>query len=517
MPSQELLNFVQASLKAGKSINDIQLELVTNGWRAEDIQEVLNHFNNQNATQTSSTNFNKFLYPMSKIFPKFKNLKTLFLILVLLLIVTAGIFVGSMNKNAKSVTVSKDQEGADKSGFGSLIPQINNPKLTTVKNSQFRLFLKTIPQERNRFTYKLSLVSPDGKLVKTIDTKYQLVLKASLGNMWLLAETFTSCVGSDRDLDIENMTKYCNYWLLHSDGTFNQVVESFNKELVAELGGSQEMEHFFPVSEEDVLYQRCNNADGCKIIKVNLVAGQKQDIPLKGNYEFFDILGVNQDIGKVYLKDSFPRSEQEYRDKIFHLLTVDLKIGQVVDEALKGVSSYYNKYWISPNGKYIAYVIDAGNAVEIFDVEKKQNYTMKLPEGWITSSLGGDTLPTPIWSPDGSKFLFESYFVPLNANEMRATKDIVAYIDVRSRSYVKIYEVDIEKDIIDNEKTKGDYHHQLNGLGWLDNNIAQFSSYRYNNRETNILTISNYEFDTKSKKLMEITSEYGQLLGLYYF
>ncbi|HSW48159.1 MAG TPA: hypothetical protein VLG67_03695 [Candidatus Saccharimonadales bacterium] len=54
MVTQDLLNYVQDSLKAGKNINDIQLELVTSGWQAEDIQEALQQVGGGSTAPVSS-------------------------------------------------------------------------------------------------------------------------------------------------------------------------------------------------------------------------------------------------------------------------------------------------------------------------------------------------------------------------------------------------------------------------------------------------------------------------------
>lgn len=516
MVNQDLLNFVNESLKSGKSVNDIELELVTNGWQAEDIQEALGQAGNPTSPQANAVNPNISFSQVNKHLSILGNIKLIIPATIIIVLVIAGLIVTNSNKKSQQQSETKSQNTTQRFGFDSLIPQASQQKIDTAVDPSYRLFLKTVPGAGRKATYQLTLISPDGKLVKTIDIPYKVVLKASLKNMWLFGETFTSCVSSI-DHDPDDMTKACNFWILHSDGKFEKVAESFNKELIAALGNAYELKHFFPVSDSEVLYQQCNNVDGCKIYKVNLLTGEKSVTSLKGDYKFYEIQEVSRDYSKVYIKDLFPKSEQEYNEKVFHLLALDLKSGQVQDLPVKGVISSYNKYWVSPNGKYLVYTVEGIGPIKIYDVESKKVSDVSLPQGWQPSSLGGDTLPTPIWSPDSKKFLFSAYTsTPSNGIDMPKINNVsVAYIDVDSMSTNLIYSFDTKDESDISQFGAQSIHHSFGGLGWFDNNTAQFSLTQSNGYETQ--SAKNYEYHTDKKELKELPNEYGELIGNYYF
>lgn len=505
MANQELLNYVQEALNADKNINEIQLELVTNGWQAADIQEVLKQIDNQAPFQRSNQLQGKFSQKILGFI--FGKAKIIFAALIILILLTWVVFVlNSKNKsnnesklNSTGTTVKTNY--SNQSGFGNLIKSEKEQNILADNQSGYRIFEKIGAKNES----KLTLIDPSGKVVNTTDIPNPVKLVASLKSMWLL--------------------KNDKYWLLDSRGSINSVSEDVGEALLSGTGINSEnsqTKQFYTISDNEVLYQTNYNSSTNiqrKVYRINLKTGEKKEVSL-GKYPGGLLAQVSLDYNTIYLigydikliKD--PPQKPEDIESILHIIAIDLRSGKIQDSIPKNI--YLNtksKLWISPNGKYIAYTKDGGSTVQIYNIITDTNNEVKLPERWITNSLGGDVLPIPVWSSDSMKFLFGSYIFPAQSND--TNKKIISYIDINNFSNNTILSMD-SKDYLNTDKNEsGTDSYYFENLGWFNNNVAQFSFGKHEKAGDN--QVKNYEYHIDTKKLQKLPSEYGELLGNYYF
>jgi len=298
--------------------------------------------------------------------------------------------------------------------------------------------------------------------------------------------------------------------------------------------GQYKYARIYPIGSEEALFKQCEGGSaGCRFVRMDMRSGQLREFaPEKPNSYRYELSRVSSDGRLAYLiaYDAKEFNEiflEAYRSGVRNptlpapeLFVIDTQDNSIMErKPLPGIrTSIHPDIRVSPSGKYAAYVSDRGK-VTIHDIAEGSNTIIKLPSEWIINSWGGQTIsPDPMWSPSGSKIVFTAW-VSGGANTVSTfEKKILAYIDAETGEYKSIAEIDTSGDTPENIGGSGVIRNYISGIGWYTDEVIQYTHIQGSSPRPqdkgDIAVVGNYAFDTRTNSIIELTTEYGQIVGI---
>lgn len=336
-------------------------------------------------------------------------------------------------------------------------------------------------------------------------------------------------VGSDKFLllDDEAIGKDA-YKILSKDGlvTFSAMPESMENRASSGRSSPIQLTGF---AEDVVAYQYCKDWSGivnevdtyeCDLRTVNVVSGEEKIMQLSGELKTYNaqlltfgtdrkhayFLGMSEANQKAFDKEAEKITDgglyfesNPIVDKLYELtmtqsiLKLDLEAQKIVDiKDVKTPYTYYQKFWLSPNGEHLVYSKGGERgALQYVRVRTGEAGAVALPLGSQATEPWGSTTVTydPLFSPDGQSMAYVTY----DADTMREAMGIISLETKTAKEYAREPQT--------NQGSGGTRF--FDNMRWLGSNRLEMQA----GRENSLVDMS--------QGVHQLDTTYGLLLGVH--